>query len=203
MMVSNCLRCQIFLFVMMLSNCLRCQIVRCVKSSAVSNCPRCQIVLLALVVSNCPTRLLGVKLSQVSNYPITKRNNPNVGLIRKTKKEKSLRPRFHQGDQRKGDMSQRAFFPSQFFELYILFSTCMYTTFLLSPLLSSVLGIGVKEKDCQRHIVMWLSAFTVVSSASKYRPNLSFKTLTKLQFQNQCIALENNHQWQGDGVRQN
>ena len=71
MMVSNCPRCQIVqgvklsslhgrcqivLFCMMVSNCPRCQIVRGVKLS--SSHGRCQIV-------------LGVKLSAVSNCPIT------------------------------------------------------------------------------------------------------------------------------------
>ena len=40
-------------------------------------------------------------------------------------------------------------------------------------------GIGVKEKDCQRHIVMWLSVFTDVSAASKYRTNFNFKISTQ------------------------
>ena len=71
MMVSNCPRCQIVrgvklsslhgrcqivLFCMMVSNCPRCQIVRGVKLSSLHG--RCQIV-------------LGVKLSAVSNCPIT------------------------------------------------------------------------------------------------------------------------------------
>ena len=70
-MVSNCPRCQIVrgvklsslhgwcqivLFCIMVSNCPRCQIVLCVKLSSLHG--RCQIV-------------LGVKLSAVSNCPIT------------------------------------------------------------------------------------------------------------------------------------
>ena len=80
MMVSNCPRCQIVrgvklsslhgrcqivLFCMMVSNCPRCQIVRGVKLSSLHG--RCQIV-------------LGVKLSAVSNCPITE-NFPVEGHI--------------------------------------------------------------------------------------------------------------------------
>ena len=72
---------------MMVSNCPRCQIVRGVKLSSLHG--RCQIVLFCMMVSNCPRCqivrgvklsslhgwcqiVLGVKLSAVSNCPITK-----------------------------------------------------------------------------------------------------------------------------------
>ena len=86
-------RCQIVCCVKLsaVSNYPRCQIVRGVKLSAVSNCPRCQIVRCQIVrcqivhivklsgvklsmLSNCP----GVKLSTLSNFPVSNchRTNP-------------------------------------------------------------------------------------------------------------------------------
>ena len=71
MMVSNCPRCQIVRGVKLSSLHGRCQIV--LFCMMVSNCPRCQIVLgvkLSSLHGRCQI-VLGVKLSSVSNCPIT------------------------------------------------------------------------------------------------------------------------------------
>ena len=70
-MVSNCPRCQIVRGVKLSSLHGRCQIV--LFCMMVSNCPRCQIVLgvkLSSLHGRCQI-VLGVKLSSVSNCPIT------------------------------------------------------------------------------------------------------------------------------------
>ena len=124
-----------------------------------SNCPRCQIII------------------------SPKGNILMLDLFERRRRKKAYVPDFIRGiKERAICLREPSFLPSSL--NCIFFFTCMYTTFLLSPLLSSVLGIGVKENDCQRYIVMWLSAFTDVSSASKYRTNFNFKVSTKLKLQN-------------------